>query len=189
MTPVKPMLIITRGLPGSGKTTWAQAMVLASAGLVTRVNRDDLRASLFGVTGKTVLLHHEEEAITAVQRTTARALLDSGRTVIIDDTNLRLRYARAWADLAVEAGVEFVVDDRFLDVPLDRCIAQDAGRPGGVGEAVIVDMHAKFLAGGRKLPRSPRPTPQRPPWSRTCARWASASGMPGWWTSTAHWPC
>jgi hypothetical protein len=36
-------LIITRGLPGSGKTTWARQQVR-----FVRVNRDDLREMLHG---------------------------------------------------------------------------------------------------------------------------------------------
>jgi len=41
------MLIITKGLPGSGKTTWATAYVLDHpAGSEVRINRDSLRQML-----------------------------------------------------------------------------------------------------------------------------------------------
>jgi predicted ABC-type ATPase len=39
-------LYMTKGLPGSGKTTWAKEMVSKSKGSVKRVNKDDLRAML-----------------------------------------------------------------------------------------------------------------------------------------------
>ena len=39
---MKPLLTITRGLPGAGKTTWARTHA-ATTGAV-RVNRDDMRA-------------------------------------------------------------------------------------------------------------------------------------------------
>ena len=39
-------LIMARGLPGSGKTTWAKGQVEKSGGRYKRVNRDDLRAML-----------------------------------------------------------------------------------------------------------------------------------------------
>jgi predicted kinase len=147
-----PALIITRGLPGSGKSTWAQAVVRAGAGEFTRVNRDDVRRDVFGAPGKAVFDRAGEQAVTAAQQAMARALLAAGRSVIVDDTNLRLRFARQWADLAHGMGAQFVVEDRFLDVPLMQCIAQDAGRPDGVGADVIREMHAKFLAGGQALP-------------------------------------
>ena len=43
-------LVVTRGLPASGKTTWAQAWVADDPTRYARVSRDDLRAMLFGVT-------------------------------------------------------------------------------------------------------------------------------------------
>ena len=39
-------LFFLRGIPASGKTTWAKDLVNRSNGRVKRVNRDDLRALL-----------------------------------------------------------------------------------------------------------------------------------------------
>ena len=39
-------LIMTRGLPASGKSTWAKEQVIASGGRTKRVNKDDLRAMI-----------------------------------------------------------------------------------------------------------------------------------------------
>ena len=74
-------LIITRGLPGSGKTTWAKAQ----PGTV-RVNRDELRRMMHGGhTGE----GWAERQITVAQRAQIEALLRAGVSVICDDTNLR----------------------------------------------------------------------------------------------------
>ncbi|RHA38698.1 phosphatase domain-containing protein [Cellulomonas rhizosphaerae] len=133
-------LIITRGYPGSGKTTYAQAWVAEDPEQRARVNRDDLRGNLY--CQHQGLTFAQEQTITAAQHAAVRALLTAGRDVIVDDTNLRLRHARNWADLAVEKDVPFVVID--VDTPVDECIRRDANRARVVGERVIRDMAARF---------------------------------------------
>lgn len=133
-------LTITRGLPGSGKTTLARAWVAADPATRVRVNRDDLRVALYG-------MHHgldyaQEQTVTTAQHAQVRALLAAGRDVIVDDTNLRLRHARAFADLALKAGAEFTVLD--VDTPTDECVLRDAARDRVVGEDVIRRMAARF---------------------------------------------
>jgi predicted kinase len=154
---VAARLVITRGLPASGKTTWARAWVAEDPWRL-RVNRDDLRMM---TTGRPVLTGRLEDALTLAQHAAAEALLRAGYDVVVDDTNLRLRHARAWADLAARAGAWFEVRD-FTDVPLEVCLARDAARAaaGGpaVGEAVIRDLYARFLAHG-PLPAVPRTAP------------------------------
>ena len=143
-------LRITRGFPGSGKSTYAKAWVDEAPGRV-RVNRDDLRAMLFGRTG--VLANTEEEAVTTAQQSQVRSLLRNGRSVIVDDTNLVLRFARVWADIAAQTGSTFSVQD-FNHITLDQAIAWDAARSSrgerGVGEDVIRKLHKRFPPKGWK---------------------------------------
>lgn len=134
-------LVITRGLPASGKTTAARAWVAEDPERRARVNRDDLRASLFGGAG--VLDYAAEQTITSVQQSTVRTLLAAGRDVVVDDTNLRLKYARAWADLALEAGADFSVWE--FDTPVEECVRRDAERTERtVGEKTIRAIAARF---------------------------------------------
>lgn len=146
MSQYTPTLVITRGYAGSGKTTLAKQWVAEDPGTHrrTRVNRDDLRAMLFGVDGK--LGHDLERTVTAAQQSQVRALLQAGCSVIVDDTNLRMRFAREWATLAAELGVHFEVWDVTTDV--DECVRRDAARKAaggrGVGERVIRGMAKTF---------------------------------------------
>lgn len=133
-------LTITRGLPGSGKTTTAKAWVDEAPAERARVNRDDLRANMYGRTSG--LTYAQEQTITRAQHAAVRALLEAGQSVIVDDTNLRLRHARAWADLAVATGHELLVVDLATDV--DECIRRDAARDRVVGADVIRGMAARF---------------------------------------------
>jgi predicted kinase len=138
-------LIITRGLPASGKTTFARKLQPG----VVRVNRDDLRRMLHG---DRLYTQWAEGQVTVVQRAQVEALLRAGASVCVDDTNLPARTVREWAELAARLGARFEVHD-FTDVPVDECVRRDAERPEGerVGEATIRGMHARYLA-GRRLP-------------------------------------
>lgn len=145
-----PELVITRGLPASGKTTWARAWVAEAEGASrVRVNRDDLRAMLYD---RPVLEFAEEQRVTDAQHAAVRALLLAGSSVVVDDTHLRLRYARAWADLALDVGAQFRVVD--IDTSLEECLRRDAARAAAgeraVGERVLREMAARF--GGPRLP-------------------------------------
>src|SRR3954453_13638214 len=138
-------LLITRGLPASGKTTFARK--LQPRGV--RVNRDDLRRMLHG---ERLYTQRAEGQVTHAQRAAVEALLRAHADVIVDDTNLRNKTVREWAELAARHGATFEVHD-FTDVPLEECIRRDADRdpPDRVGEEAIRRMHKRYLA-GKTLP-------------------------------------
>ncbi len=159
--------IITRGLPASGKTTWAKKWVAHSyqpdSGLNSRarVNKDDIRKMLHD--------SHFEKGVTEKQVNAARdaaitALLKSGVSVVNDDTNLPQRTAREMKKIADRTGAIFTVVD-FTDVDLDVCIERDKIRwaESPVGEEVIREMHQRFIK-GKKLPL---PLPEEPEGDKT----------------------
>ena len=145
------ILIITRGLPGSGKTTGARAWVAGDREHRARVNRDDLRTMLDDgefVKGIT------EPRVIAARDAAIFALLGKGMNVINDDTNLPQRTARDLARLAKRAGAEFAVYD-YTNVPLETCLLRNERRADKrpVPEDAIRDMHARYLPGrGYPLP-------------------------------------
>lgn len=144
-----PTLTITRGLPASGKTTWARERLRTTALRSARVNRDDLRRVLHGgLSGAS----WAERQVTLAQHASVAALLRAGVDVICDDTNLRKSVVRDLAALARASGAAFVVED-FTDIPLEVCIERDRVRPEAdrVGEGVIREMYERYLA-GRSLP-------------------------------------
>jgi predicted kinase len=144
-------LIILRGLPGSGKSTYAMNLVQTTD--TVRVNRDDLRKSLFG--GEGILSADKEGMITRVQQSIAVHALRAGRDVVVDDTNLRAKYVRAWMDLAHENGaIPTIVP---FNTPLLTCIANDAARERTVGEQVIKMLYLKFVRNGEIPPVHWRP--------------------------------
>ena len=138
-----PTLYLTRGLPGSGKTTWArrEAEYLDAE----CVDRDGIRRML-----RTTWPHGDraaEDMCTVVQHATIRALFYAGRSIICHDTNLDPRVVDQLTRLARRFGADVVIED-FRDVPLQVCIDRDAARPEGerVGETTIRAMWAAHLA-------------------------------------------
>jgi predicted kinase len=154
-----PVLTITRGLPASGKTTWAKQRLATDALRAARINRDDMRRVMHG---GLVGANWAERQVGIAQRAAVEALLRAGVDVFCDDTNLRARVVREFATLAASCGAEFVVRD-FTDVPLEVCLERDALRPADerVGEDVIRGMWQRFLA-GRALPLPLPPAAETP---------------------------
>lgn len=139
-----PELIVTRGLPASGKTTRAVAWVAENPAGRARVNRDSLRTMLHGG----YLGTESQETVTSmVQRIAVSSLLHCGASVIVDDTNLPDTVVADWRRLAGEQGARFEVWD-FTHVPVDECVRRDGMREGAtrVGEHVIRGMHERHLA-------------------------------------------
>lgn len=130
-------LTITRGLPASGKTTWARQQP------AWRVNRDDLRAMLndewpYGDT-------RAEDLLTSIQHHAIQTLLSIGFEVVVDDTNLHPLHVDAFRTIAAECDADLRIKD-FTHVPLETCLERDAARPNPVGEQVIRGMWEKYLA-------------------------------------------
>lgn len=134
-------LWMTRGLPASGKSTWARAKQAEfPLGEVKRVNKDDLRAMLDG--GK--WSSENEEFVVQVRDHIVVSALADGKHVIVDDTNLAPKHEVRLRQLAREGGADFELVD-FTHVPLEECIARDRGRAACVGERVIREMWQQFV--------------------------------------------
>lgn len=141
-----PLLVITRGLPGSGKTTLAKAWVAEMPWRRVRINRDSLRDMLHGGHRNNM---EQERMVSLIQRAGVRAALGDGYQVVVDDTNLNDDHFDALAAIAAEFGVEVEVWD-LRSIPLYVCLARNelrAGTPGYIPPAVINGMYDRYLAG------------------------------------------
>lgn len=158
-----PELILTRGWPGSGKSTEAERWIAGDPENRVAVNRDDLRLAV--CKRQAGLSFAQEQAVTVAQHAAVRALLAAGKSVVVDDTNLKAKYARAYADIAAELGVYFSVWD--VTTPVDECVLRDRVRKNaggrGVGEKVIRDLAARFpSASWPKITPTEKPAPWAP---------------------------
>jgi len=132
---------MTKGLPGSGKSTWAKETVKHFPGKYKRINKDDLRNMLDD--GK----HSKgnENFVLAGRNALVLEAFGLGYSVIIDDTNFAPKHEEALRLLAAHNGAIFEIKD-FTDVPVEECIRRDNGRTvGHVGAGVIWDMYRTYL--------------------------------------------
>jgi predicted kinase len=134
-------LVMTKGLPGSGKSTWAKAWVAEDPDHRARVNQDDIRQMLcLGEWSQ-----GKEKRVRASRVALIGALLGMGLDVVSDDTNLAFGAQQDLKALAFLHGADLVLQD-FTGVRMEECIKRDEAREGGVGESVIRRMHERYLA-------------------------------------------
>jgi len=131
-------LIVTRGLPASGKSTWAKAWVAEDPANRVRVNRDDLRFMLFGkYWGKGV----DEDAVTVAEEALVKSALSKGKSVVVDATHLRASVVRKWARIHPVVLKDFPHPPEIL-VATDEDRMKRGER--GVGPKVIRDMAKRY---------------------------------------------
>lgn len=140
---MKKKVIVPRGLPGSGKSTWVKEQLATHpAGTAVRLNNDDLSMMLYNElwgnffnNASKELLHHLRLAM--LKTFLAQEYITH---IYVDNTNLARATVKALQDATLLAGAEFVVVDDFLDVPIEECIERDSKRDRVVGGDVIRKM-------------------------------------------------
>lgn len=135
------VVTMTKGLPGSGKSTWALDQIAAHKGGAKRISTDDLRAMMDAGT----FSKKNERFMLQTRDALVRLALDQQRNVIVDATHLNPVHEARLQAIATEAGASFSVQD-FTDVSVETCIERDLKRSRSVGERVIREMWAKWLA-------------------------------------------
>jgi predicted kinase len=135
----KPKLLVLKGLPASGKSTYAKRLVAEQG--YARTNKDTIRKEMFGEDYK----RKDEKKVVKERDRQVREALTQGNNVVVDDTNLNPVHIKELFAIAKEFNTIFEVDDSFLDVPLTECIERDRNREDSVGENVIRGMYHEFV--------------------------------------------
>ncbi|GCE30443.1 hypothetical protein KDA_59270 [Dictyobacter alpinus] len=132
-------VLFLKGLPASGKSTYAKKLVDDHPGKYKRISKDDLRAMVDnGRWSKS-----NEKFILNVRDNLILLALQEGYHPIVDDTNLHPKHEQAIRELVKGQATVEVKD--FTDVPLETCIERDRHRANYVGEQVIRKMYRDFL--------------------------------------------
>lgn len=159
-------LVIMRGLPASGKTTWARGWVSNKPEYRARVNRDDLRAMAHDglyIAAKPALHRPGTEPIIAAARDTLiLSLLRGGLDVVCDDTNLPEQTFVDLCALAAKVRGTLVRTEDLRQVPLETCLKRNAERPAAtrVPDDAIVGMWERHV--GHRGAQPPGETIGRP---------------------------
>lgn len=127
-------IILTRGLPASGKSGWA-TKVARDDDRYSRVSRDDIRMMLnstlhAGAVG--------EDLVTKVETESVKAVLAAGRNPIVDAMHLYQRHVNRWQRLG------YPVEIVNFSVPLDELVRRNTARGETVPNAVIEKLFKKM---------------------------------------------
>ena len=132
----RPKLLCLKGLPGSGKSTYAKE--LESKGWA-RVNKDDIRKEFFpDYTFK------DEKEVVYMEDAEIIAELREGNNVVVDDTNFAPKHQQRLEKIAKEEDADFEV--LFIDTPLEECIKRNRKRANNVPMEAILNMYRKYIA-------------------------------------------
>lgn len=134
----KQTIILLKGLPGSGKTTYALDYLKNNPNF-KRVNKDDIRNSLkdYKFTKKI------EKKVLDIERKTGINYLQLGFNLIVDDTNFNPIHEEYWKNIAYVGEFNFIV--KYIDTPLDECIRRDLKRENSVGHLGIKQMYHEYV--------------------------------------------
>lgn len=131
-------IIFLKGLPASGKSTWAREYLEKNTN-VKRVNKDDLRAML----DNSKWSHANEKFVLQLRDHIVIESLQKGFHVIVDDTNLHPKHEERMRQIARENNA--VVEVKFFDTPLEECLRRDAARANSVGVTTIRQMYDQYM--------------------------------------------
>ena len=145
-------LILTKGLPASGKTTWAREYIQKYPE-TANLCKDDLRLQL-GSTNK------REKRVIKVRDLLTEHYFELGYSVIWSDTNLNPVHIKRATELAEQHQAKLVIQD-FTNVSLAECIRRDLVRSNSVGQQAIEQMYYDYI-------NTPDPAPKIDPQLPNC---------------------
>jgi predicted kinase len=145
-------ILILRGLPASGKSTFAKQLLDENLGAWKRLNKDELRAMLDNS-------HHttaNEKFVERVRDMMLVEALKAGKHVVIDDTNLSDRPVERIRQVAQkytqESGIQVHIEVKEITTSLEECLERDAKREKRVGEEVIMRMYRTHILKNERGP-------------------------------------
>ena len=120
------------GAPGAGKSNYAAKLAERENAVV--ISGDEIRSELYGDAST------QGEWAEIWERIEEMVSECCGMDVIIDGTHCRRDYRDETVALLRSYGYD-QIEAVVIDVPLDKCIMQNATRQRGVPRHVIVEMH------------------------------------------------
>lgn len=140
--------IVTKGLPGSGKSFFAVNFIKGKKDWV-RINNDTISEMLFG----DPFADGQSHVIKQVREDLVHKFMKKSKNIIIDNTNLHSDRIVEYKEMcerhnaALEKDQEaytFEIKD-FTDVPLNTCLERNRHRERKVPEHVIKDMYKRYI--------------------------------------------
>lgn len=133
---MKSNLHLSVGIPGSGKSTYAEKFCLER--LIDRLSSDELRAR-FGTGEQDQSVSGEVFGFIERQ---AHKYMSEGRDLFVDATHYNKKSRKRMISIARKYGA--LVTAHVSRVPFDECLRRNAGRARVVPDFVLQRMYAGF---------------------------------------------
>lgn len=136
--------IICRGLPASGKSTWAKEWVRIDPEHRVRINLDDIRSML----GK-YWVPVREHLVGTIQQEATLAAMNFGVDIVLDNTNLNKEVIDVYVKVAEKFKYTVEYED-FFNVSLGECLRRNVVRNASlpkdmqIANTVIVGMYERY---------------------------------------------
>ena len=133
-------IILTQGIQGSGKTTWAKAWVAEDPEHRIRINNDDITSMWgqpFGTPGLYERLRNARLFMLALA-------MDFNLDIVIDNMNLSNSSLKEVQKLVEDTDYIIKYKD-FTKVPLEVCIERDSKRENPIGAEIITNTYNKYI--------------------------------------------
>lgn len=149
-------LVMMKGLPGSGKSTFAKELIKDKKDWI-RLNNDDLSTMLFGSSFAT----DQFSVIDSTRKLLIKHFMEKGVNIVVDNTNLSLKHeeylktlvethnAEAPNKTPIPSLYEFSIHD-LTNVSLKTCLERNNLRPNPVPTSVILDMYRTSIEPKKK---------------------------------------
>lgn len=136
-------IILCRGIPGSGKSTWAKQWAAEDPEHRVRFNNDDIR-NMLGV----YWVPNREFIVEFLRHRFLCIATQLGYDIVIDNMNLNNREVKFYKDfIDRHNNPDRIIPDMVMShyelefrdflTPLEECIERDSKRPNPVGAGVI----------------------------------------------------
>lgn len=134
----RPNLILLVGIPGSGKTTYAEKYIEEHPDTV-HLSSDKIREELWG----NEATQGDNNEVFSLMQSRAIEALNNGQSVVYDATNV----TRKDRSYIITLCPKFAkIECHIIWAPIETCIERDAARERTVGKAVIDKMLKRFQA-------------------------------------------
>lgn len=152
-----PKIILTRGIQGSGKSTWAKKWVEEDPAHRVRWNNDDFNKML-----GYKWIPEKAHFIANTRLDFLKSAMQEGYDIVVDNMNLDPKHLEFIEKLvntynslsSSKKGVYIIATKDFFDVSLEECIKRDSKRGNPIGEKVITETYDKYKDIIKKLKKS-----------------------------------
>lgn len=143
-------IILTRGIQGSGKTTFAKQWAEENPTERVRFNNDDIRNML----GK-YWVPSRENMVSDLKRTFLYSAMTYGYDIIIDNMNLNPKEVGFYENIIKHHNTaetpsgdtlkyQYQIEFKDFKTPLEVCIERDSKRENPIGAGIITSTYNKY---------------------------------------------